>query len=176
MYFLELKRMESQPKTAQSSRSNHTLTLLLVFVNVLLLNGWLSPINSLRIDLTADQEFTISEATRKTLLGIDEPLELAFYSTSKTHEKLKPLIPQVRDTLTEYASIGGNKVRLKFADPFQDKALEEELSDLYNIKSEPLPVIDQNSRGIANVYFHTRTPWQPIRKSELRTGRSQYRR
>ena len=84
------------------------------------------------------------------MLGIDEPLDGILF-TSKTHEKLKP-DPTGEGSLTEYASIGGNKVA-KFADPFQDSA-EEELSDLQH-KDEPLPVIDQNSRHRKCVFSHS---------------------
>jgi ABC-2 type transport system permease protein len=154
VFFLELKRMDAQPKEAKTLRQSHLITLLLAGVNLILLNLWLTPVSTVRIDLTEGGDYTISEVTRTVLAELEEPLELQFLFTEKTHEKLKPLIPQVRDMLQEYAVIGGDKLKLSFADPFKNKRLEETLTDLYNIKSEPLPVTDQNSRGIANVYFH----------------------
>ena len=154
VFFLELKRMDAQPKTAKTLRSSHLTTLALIGLNALLLNIWLSPINSIRVDMTSSADYTISDVTKSVLSELDEPLEIKFLFTEKTHEKLKPLIPQVKDLLKEYASLGGDQLNIAFADPFQDKRLEETLTDLYNIKSEPLPVTDQNSRGIANIYFH----------------------
>jgi ABC-2 type transport system permease protein len=154
VFFLEVKRMDSQPKDALSLRTSHLKTLLLIGANAICLNMWLAPVSSVRIDLTQGDDYTISQVTKTLLSELEEPLEIQFLFTEKTHEKLKPLIPQVRDMLQEYASIGGDKLKLSFADPFKNKRLEETLTDLYNIKSEPLPVTDQNSRGIANVYFH----------------------
>ncbi len=154
VFFLELKRMDAQPKSAVSMRKSYMITLVLVGINVILLNTWLAPVSSVRMDLTEGEDYTISAVTRTVLSELEEPLELQFLFTEKTHEKLKPLIPQVRDMLQEYAAIGGDKLKLSFADPFKNKRLEETLGDLYNIKSEPLPVTDQNSRGIANIYFH----------------------
>jgi ABC-2 type transport system permease protein len=154
VFFLEVKRMDSQPKDALSIRKSHIRTLLLIGANAICLNMWLAPVTGVRIDLTEGGDYTINQVTKTVLSELEEPLEIQFLFTEKTHEKLKPLIPQVRDMLQEYAAIGGDKLKLSFADPFKNKRLEETLTDLYNIKSEPLPVTDQNSRGIANVYFH----------------------
>ena len=154
IFFLELKRMDAQPKNAVSLKRSHLLGLGLVGINVILLNAWIQPVNFMRIDLTQNQDYTISDTTRAAINGLTEPLDIQFLYTTKTHEKLKSLIPQVRDMLKEYKAIGNQNVRLSFADPLKNKQLEEELADLYNLKSEPLPIIDQNSRGIANIYFH----------------------
>ena len=154
VFFLELKRMDSQPKSAETMRTPQLIGLMLVGLNVLLLNAWVQPISFVRMDLTQNDDYTISEATKDTIESLREPLQIQFLYTTKTHEKLKSLIPQVRDMLMEYKALGSDNIQLSFADPFTDKQLEEELTDLYNVKSEPLPIIDQNSRGIANVYFH----------------------
>ena len=63
-----------------------------------------------RIDLTDGGDYTISEATRTVIGELAEPLEP--HLLQRRQEKLKPLIPQVRDMLKEYSAIGGERVQI----------------------------------------------------------------
>ena len=67
VYFLELKRMEAQPSDSASRRPILLTTVLLVGVNAVAANVWLSPVTKVRADLTSTQEYTISQTTERLL-------------------------------------------------------------------------------------------------------------
>ncbi|MFN3202572.1 MAG: Gldg family protein [Bradymonadia bacterium] len=152
--FLERKRLDQGPTDRANPRVALTLTTLLAGVNVLLLNMWLAPVNQIRVDLTANGDYSISDVTENMLAGLDEQLVISGYFSARTHPKLAPLVPRVKDLLQEYAIHGGGNVVVEFADPTTDEALEAEIGDQYGIRSEPLPVSDRHQKSVVNSFFH----------------------
>ena len=152
-YFLEAKRMESQPKGTASRAPALRLGILLTGLNVVAGNVWLAPITSARLDLTQAREYTISETTTKILRELQEPLTITGYF-SKTHPMLDPLIPRIRDFLREYEVRGDGVVQLSFVNPTVDEDLQAEINDRYGIRSVPFQIKGRNEQSIVNSYFH----------------------
>lgn len=153
-YFLETKRMEKQPAGGTSRRGALALGVGLVAANVVLGNLWLAPVTTARADLTADGEYSISPVTEELLGRLDEPLLIAGYFSEKTHPKLAPLVPRIRDFLEEYEVRGAGNVRVEFHDPSKDEAVEEEIKDQYGIDSIPLRVSSRTEEAVVNSFFH----------------------
>ncbi len=55
-------------------RRSVVLTSGLVIANLLLLNVWLFPLNGLRLDLTSQQDYSLSSTTKELLGNLSEPL------------------------------------------------------------------------------------------------------
>lgn len=153
-YFLETKRMEKQPAEGTSRRNILRLSVLLVGLNVVVGNLWLAPVTGARADLTADGEYSISDVTEDLLARLDEPLLIAGYFSEKTHPKLAPLVPRIRDFLEEYEVRGAGNVRVEFHDPSKDEAIEEEIKEQYGIDSIPLRVSSRTEEAVVNSFFH----------------------
>ncbi|HEY7840110.1 MAG TPA: Gldg family protein, partial [Gammaproteobacteria bacterium] len=77
-------------------------------------------VTGVRIDLTENRLFTLSEGTRNILEALDEPIRLDFYFSRETLADY-PLIvnyaTRVRDLLEAYESKSGGKVRLTIIEP-----------------------------------------------------------
>lgn len=139
-------------------RANAKLLAGLVLANAVVLNVLLTDVTSLRVDLTERQEYTISPVTKKIVRGLSEPLLLRGYFSEKTHPLLAPLVPRIRDTLLEYAIIGGDGVRAEFIDPLSGDEetqieLQKEAEQKYGIKTSAFQVASANERSITNSYF-----------------------
>ncbi len=126
----------------------------LVIVNALLLNLWLAPITALRADLTDGRIYSLSQATRNTLQGLQEPLLIRGYFSAKTHPLLEPLAPQLEDLLKEYGVAGGKRVQVEFVDPHSDQALEAEAAERYGIRPVPFRMASRYEAGVVNSYFN----------------------
>ena len=100
-FALDRKRWSIGERTA-AYRRGMTLTSWLVVANLVLVNVWVYPLAGLRIDLTQQQEFSLSQTTKDLLSNLQEPLVIRAYLSEKTHPLLAPLVPQVRDMLQEY--------------------------------------------------------------------------
>jgi len=77
-------------------------------------------VTSLRLDLTENRLFTLSEGTRNIIGTLDEPITLDFYFSRKTLSDFPLLMNysgRVRDLLEEYEAKSGGKIRLKVIEP-----------------------------------------------------------
>jgi ABC-2 type transport system permease protein len=149
--------LERERWALTGSREHHTgwrvMTALLV-ANAVGANFWLGQVNSLRIDATAGNQYSISPATEEYLQQLQEPLLLRGYFSSKTHPLLSPLVPQLRDLMQEYAVVSDGRVRVEFVDPVTQPDLEEEANQKYAIQPVPFQVADRYQAAVVNSYFN----------------------
>ena len=129
------------------------LATALVVANFVLANFWLQRGVTVRADLTADRDYSISRATRDLVAQLQEPLLIRGYFSARTHPLLTPLIPRIRDTIREIESISGGRVRAEFVDPREDPGLEEEANQRYNIRPTPFRTVDRYQNSLVNSYF-----------------------
>lgn len=152
-YFLDRERLDAGSPEGGRHNLSMVATLVLIAVNAVLANLWLRPVHQARVDLTANGDYSLSSVTRDTLASLDEPLTIRGLFSERTHPLLAPLVPQIEDTLTEYAVASGGKVTVVFADPSKDEELEGEINERYGIKSVPFGVADTHSQSVLNAYF-----------------------
>lgn len=149
---LDRKRWSAGPRSA-GYRRDMTLTGALVAVNLIALNIWVAPLQILRLDLTEQREFSLSQTTRDLLGTLQEPLLIRAYLSEKTHPLLAPLIPRIRDLLTEYRIAGNGRVTAEVVDPARDPELEAEAGRVYGIQPTPLQVSGRYEASVINAYF-----------------------
>jgi len=148
-----LARLRWQGESASPRGRRARLAALLFGANMLLLNFWVGTVAPVRLDLTADGRYSLSEATAQTLAHLDEPLTVRAYFSAKTHPLLAPLVPQLKDVLAEYAVLGDERVRVEIIDPQSDPALEEEAAERYGIRPVPFQTADRYEAAVVNAYF-----------------------
>ena len=152
VHFLEAPRIDG---AAQPTRlRGRSLLVGLVGANALALNLWMAPVTTLRADLTAGGEYSISDATRRTLINLGEPLYIDAYFSDRSHPLLTPLVPQIRDLLEEYEVAGKGTVQVGGGNPSADDELAREIGERYGIRSVPFSVEDRHSQGVVNAFFH----------------------
>jgi ABC-2 type transport system permease protein len=134
-------------------RSAALLAVALVAANAVGLDLWLAPIRRVRIDLTQGGMYSLSDSTRKILGGLDERLLIRGYFSEKSHPKLEPLVPQLRDLLEEYRIAGGSKVRVEFIDPTDSDDAKREAKERFGIDPTALPFVTRNEKTVVNAYF-----------------------
>jgi ABC-2 type transport system permease protein len=130
-----------------------TLTTVLIVLNLVLLNVWVFPLRGLRLDLTAQREYSLSQTTRDLLGNLQEPLLIRGYFSEKTHPLLSPLVPRIRDMLEEYEIASAGAVQFEMIDPAQDPDKEAEANQTYGIQPLPFQVAGRYETSIINSYF-----------------------
>jgi len=149
---LDSKRWSTGKRTLPHRREI-TLTSILVVLNLVLLNVWVFPLRGLRLDLTEQREYSLSQTTRDLLGNLQEPLLIRGYFSEKTHPLLAPLVPRIRDMLREYQMASGGKIQLEMVDPAKDPEKEAEANQTYGIRPSPFQVAGRYETSIVNAYF-----------------------
>ena len=143
----------SEGNNTRSARQRLPLTGLLLTLNLIALNIWIFPLSGIRIDMTEQNEYSLSPATTNLLNGLQEPLLIRGYFSERTHPLLAPLGPRIRDTLEEYRIASGGQVQIEVIDPLQDPELEAEANQTYGIRPTPLQAADRYGASLVNAYF-----------------------
>ena len=156
--FLALNRfsLERLRWAGNPTASRHRLwgwATALTVANLLAANLWLGPIGWARVDITAEQQYSLSDATRHQLARLQEPLLIRGYFSARTHPLLAPLAPRLRDLLAEYAVAGNGRVRVEFIDPTRDREAEEEAASRYGIRPVPFQTADRYQSAVVSSYF-----------------------
>jgi ABC-2 type transport system permease protein len=151
---LDSKRW-SRGQSTEGYRRSIKLTSLLLALNLVALNVWVYPLNGLRLDLTAQHEYSLSQPTRDLVGNLPEPLLIRGYFSSdeKMHRLLRPLVPQVKDLLREYEIAGRGKVMIDVVDPLKDPDKEAEATQTYGIQPTPLQDFGRYETSVVSTYF-----------------------
>jgi ABC-type uncharacterized transport system involved in gliding motility auxiliary subunit len=118
-----------------------SISLLLIaivfFALVLINNQLLSP---LRLDLTENQVYSLSDGSKQVLAEIDEPINLYFFfsdKVSKNMTSLRNYANRVESLLTEYETMGKGKLTLQVIDP-QPFSEQEDQANQYGLTAAPI--------------------------------------
>jgi ABC-type uncharacterized transport system involved in gliding motility auxiliary subunit len=126
---------------AMTKRASGGLVLLLLavlFIGATVISNLV--LRGARLDLTANNEYTLSEGSKEILAGIDEPINLYFYFSDEASRDLAPIrtyAQRVRELLEEMSSRTGGKLKLSVIDP-QPFSEEEDEATAQGLQSVPV--------------------------------------
>ena len=131
----------------QQNRIGATSLLLLgvLFVVAVVVSNQL--FKGLRVDLTENNLYTLSDGTRRIVSSIDEPINLYFFfsdSATESSPRLRDYANRVREMLEEFRDASRGKIALSIIDPLpfsedEDRAAQFGLEDV-PIGGAPDPV------------------------------------
>lgn len=104
---------------------NRAVSLLLI-AGIIVLVNLLSREFFVRWDVTEDQEYTLSDATRDILSDLDNIVNVKAYFSENLPPDLEQFRTDFRDMLIEYASRSGGNLEYEFVNPNEDQTLEQE--------------------------------------------------
>ena len=143
----------SKGASAAFYRRNALLAVLLLTANLAILNAWLHPLSGLRVDLTGQGQFSLSQATKDLVGNLSEPLLLRGYVSDRTHPALAPLVPAIEDMMREYEIASGGRITAEVVDPRKDEGLEQEANQVYGIRPQPFRIAERYETSVVNSYF-----------------------
>ena len=125
------------------------VVMLAIIVAINVITG----VKPLRLDLTQEKAYTLSEGTRAVLKKLDTPVKIRFYCTQSetaTPETvyLKSYARQVEDLLQEYKQVAGKYLVIEKYDPQPDSDAEDS-ARLDGLEGQPLPGEDRYYLGLA---------------------------
>ena len=109
----------------------------------------ISLLPGLRIDLTEDQLYTLSEGSRKIVANLEQPHQLMFFyseSAAEDEPQIRAYGTRVQELLREMVMASNGNLRLEVIDP-EPFSEDEDLATRYGIQSVPV------SQGGEQIYF-----------------------
>jgi gliding motility-associatede transport system auxiliary component len=99
--------------------------LLLIFGILVIINFFAYRFFS-RLDFTADQEYTLSQATKDILKSLNEPVTISAYFSEDLPPNVAKVKQDFKDMLIEYENASGGKIVYQFINPNKDQEAEME--------------------------------------------------
>ena len=96
-----------------------TLLVIIIVVNIL------GNFYYLRIDLTEEKRYTLSETSKKLSKELKEKCYFRLYLDGDMSARFKNLRNEIRDVAYEFRELSGRKIEIDVIDPFEGKQLSE---------------------------------------------------
>lgn len=122
------------------------LILIVAVVGIIFIVNFFSVYAFTRLDLTQNQQFTLSPSTKELLAKLPDVVSIRGVFSSNIPSPYNQYPREVKDLLQEYKNLSKGKIDLQFVDPAGKEDLQEQMRKL-GLNSMPLPVrgLDQNS-------------------------------
>lgn len=148
---------EENKKPTQSSSSSEWTTWFYSTAGIVILFALVVGINlissstSVRVDLTEDKIFTLSQGTRNILKELDTPVTIRFFAT-KDQDNMPPVFrsyaQRIEDLLSEYDKVGGKNIKIEKYDP-EPLSDAEDIAKLDGIQSQQVDLFDRIYLGLS---------------------------
>ena len=100
-------------------------TQVLLMIGIVIVVNIISQQLYFRLDLTADNSYTLSKATKNILRSLEEPVTVTAYFTEDVPPQLLQARTDFKDMLIEYADIARGNLVYEFIDPNKDQESEQ---------------------------------------------------
>ncbi|MDO7853413.1 gliding motility-associated ABC transporter substrate-binding protein GldG [Hymenobacter convexus] len=109
--------LTTAPAPIPASRKQRDLLQFAAVLGLLLLFNFTAQRFFFRLDLTEEKRYTMSDATKKLLRDLKQPVTITVYLTGDFPPAFRRLEQGVRETLTEFQVYGGANLNYIFIDP-----------------------------------------------------------
>jgi ABC-type uncharacterized transport system involved in gliding motility auxiliary subunit len=82
-----------------------------------------------RIDLTKNQKYSLSAATKKTLQEVPDIVTITLYASSKLPSQLTPVVRDIRDILRDFSQYGKGNIQVITKDPSNNPQVAGEATE-----------------------------------------------
>ena len=147
--YLQLRKRKFGNNRAMYRRYQLKMT---AFVCVAIIIGIAGSYLPLRIDLTQNRLYTITDTTRKILGSLPAPVTLTLYASYQLPAQLQPVQRDVRDTLRDYATYGKGNIIIVQKNPGTDpKIMEEAMKS--GVQQAQFNVVGQGGFQVQSGFF-----------------------
>jgi gliding motility-associatede transport system auxiliary component len=130
---------------------NSTIGIVLIVVILVLVN-LIANTKFARLDLTEDKLYSLSNASKEVVRGIEEPVTIKVFASKNLSPRLNDTKRFLNDILSGYKAYGSNNFRYEFVDPGSDEKLEKEAQD-YKIPPFQENVWNKDKLELKKVYL-----------------------
>ena len=139
---MEEKELKMTETTNSKSIKFRSWLQFLTVVAAIILFASLSSFLRVRLDLTEDKRYTLSEQTRKVLKGIKNDIYIQVYLDGEIPIPLKRLKRSVGEMLDEFRIASGRKIDYEFINPSEGKNVQQRNAQYQLLENKGLNPVD----------------------------------
>ncbi len=136
----------------KTTRGTNSVLTAAIVLSVLVLINLVAQGRFFRIDLTADKQYTLTDATREAAGSLDDVVSIKVYFSDDLPSYLITLRQQIEDMLAEYKAWGKKNIEIEWQDPAGDPDLQRRCQVL-GIPQVQLNIIEKDKAQVSNAYL-----------------------
>jgi len=109
----------------RNQRQKQAVIRLVIMAAILICVNILASYLHTGLDLTKEKRFTLSAPTKKLLRNMQEVAVIDVYLKGKFPAELQRMQEAIRERLSSFKDVAGNKIIFRFVDPFEGKSDDE---------------------------------------------------
>jgi len=114
-------RKSASAKAGRKAGRRWDITVFLIIAAVIVSVNYISSVKFYRVDLTAENRFSLSDSTKAILEDLDDVVYVQCYLEGDNFPAgIKRLRNETRELLNEFRAYGGTNFEYEFIDPFSD--------------------------------------------------------
>ncbi len=133
-------------------RGSNAIVYSVLIVGVLILVNIIASQKFKRVDLTEDQIYTISEASKKLVASLPDRLTIKAFISSDLPAQVKGIDRYLRDMLEEYQTYSKGKVVWEALDPSKDEK-SKEMAQRLKVPPARLSVYEKTKASVTESYL-----------------------
>jgi ABC-2 type transport system permease protein len=136
-------------KTQHASAS---LAEIVIVVLIIIALNWLAYFYFFRLDMTADKEYTVSQATKGILTGLDDKVSIEFFMSRDLPPEFASRRDEIKNKLSELVAFSHGNLKLRYTDPADDEKEKERAKGL-GINEFQAQVMAKDKMSSKNVFM-----------------------
>lgn len=136
----------------RTNTKKDVLALVLSVLVVLFVLNFLSSRHFFRVDLTADDQFTLSSSTKNILKNLDDVVNVTLYFSKDLPPAIAGIKQDIDDTLDEYKTYAGSNLHVKFVDPQETPQMEQQVM-MMGIPPVQVNVLQKDKQELAKLFL-----------------------
>ena len=132
-------------------RAGLNVAEVVIVLAILVLANYLGYKFFKRFDVTENKQYTVSQATKDVLAGLDDPVNVEFYLSQDLPPQLISVKDEIRDKLAEFAAYSNGKFRVRYQDPGDDAEAQERAAS-QGVQEFDVQVVERDAVSVKKVY------------------------
>ena len=135
----------------RTRRQSSNTTEIIILLAILVFANLISYYYFKRFDFTANQQYTISDATKRVLKRLDDPVTVDFFQSADLPPQLVTSKNEIRDKLANYAAWSGGNFKVRYTDPGDNEETKQKATSL-GVPEFEVQVIERDQRQTKKVF------------------------
>ncbi len=135
------------------TRKSALITTILLIIGIVVLVNILASRFFVRVDLTEDNRYTLSEATENIMGNLDQPVTITAYLSDEMPPRIAKTKQNFTDLLIEYGQRSGGMVNYEVVNPSEDQQTERKIVRRHGIRPAMVNVRKQDQMKQQKVYM-----------------------
>ncbi len=132
--------------------SMNVILMILIAVSVLAVVNFLAQRHFVRLDLTENRQYTISDATRNIVGNLDDLVNVKIFFSQKLPPRMVNLENQISDLFEELEAYSDGNLRVEYIDPGDDPELQQQAQS-FTIPQVQLNIYEKDKAEVTSAYM-----------------------